>query len=574
MRFLMISALVLVLLINFCFGVNMRKILAFSMEYLAMYKILLSLYIGVSVASNTAVIALPYITGNFIDKLIEAIDMYFFYDYFIKFVSINLTILLLGYVGGRVFAYLQTKICFTMNKRVIEHLQLAPLRLTENEDAAYLNQRINQDSNSVVVFCLTIIQNIIINSFLVIAPLFLLFSLSGTISFMLLFVSAMYLCIYFLYKSPLRKSNFALVEAQSKFFSKLNEQVMNIKAIKMHGLAVDYTSKLSKGFKVFLSCVMHYQRTSYIFSSFDRIVMILAQGIMLFLGGREIVLGRMTIGQFTIMSSYFGMMLNAIRAFFSFGQNVQEASVSFQRLHEILSVPIEANGTLILPRVDRIDIANINFSRNDKYILKNINAHFAKGNIYIIKGENGTGKSTFVNIILGLHNNEISGTVSYNGIPIDDIDMHKLRKTLIGVVEQEPTLLPDTHVANVESEYDAHNGVYYGLLESRDLIKSFSVERFFEKNCGELNKSTCFATSNMSGGEKQKVALIKSFIKKPDVLILDEPTSALDDASISALRQYLNELRNNKIIILITHVMDFVDENDIILNLSDGEFVT
>jgi len=68
--------------------------------------------------------------------------------------------------------------------------------------------------------------------------------------------------------------------------------------------------------------------------------------------------------------------------------------------------------------------------------------------------------------------------------------------------------------------------------------------------------------ANLSGGEKQKISLLRALLKNPDVLILDEPTSALDTNSRVALKAYLNEIKQNKIIIVVTHDKDFIDDSE------------
>ena len=541
----------------------MKQIFTYTKHYLNQHKWCLFLYVILSILTSMAGIVSPYIVGDFIDRLADATDMSFVYSYFALYAAIGVAALILGYISGRLYVSLQTRMGYALNTDFIKRLQRAPLKYTDKQDTAYLNQRINADANSLISFCIGIIQSVLVNSIIIILALGLMFAFHPILAGVLLGLSAVYFTFYVLYRKILYRASHEFQEAQSKFFAKLNEQLLNIRFIKLHSLFDYFIGRLNHSFDVLLGSAFRNQRASYVFGGLDRLVLITAQLILLLLGGREIIAGRLTIGQFLIITSYFNMMLGAIRYFFNLGQTIQNNMVSYNRLRELEAIPHEPNGHVRLTEVREIELRNVSFSYGEKPVLQNMNLQFTKGRIYAILGPNGTGKSTLMDILMGLQAGNHTGLVLYNGNA--DVDMYNLRNNLLDISQQEPTLLADTVASNLTLDKP-------GILQSRkgmadELIKILGLESYISTLPDGLETIINENAANISGGEKQKLSILRALIKNPDVLILDEPTSALDSASNNALKQYLQELKKDKIIIIVTHDRDFINEDDVVIQM-------
>lgn len=143
--------------------------------------------------------------------------------------------------------------------------------------------------------------------------------------------------------------------------------------------------------------------------------------------------------------------------------------------------------------------------------------------------------------------------------------MNYLRKKNIAFLEQEPILVKDTF----------YNNIMYNI-ESNELldyyIDLFDLEKCFSKFKEGIHADISENLENISGGEKQKIGLVKALIKNPDILILDEPTSALDTISSNRLKEYLHCIKEDKIIIIVTHADSMSDISDFIIKLDKGCF--
>jgi ATP-binding cassette subfamily C protein len=157
-----------------------------------------------------------------------------------------------------------------------------------------------------------------------------------------------------------------------------------------------------------------------------------------------------------------------------------------------------------------------------------------------------------------------SGSIKYNDILLSDIDVHHLRSELVAFSEQEPMLLSDTLENNLLAGHAIGNrDMFFYWLNRLDMgafINAFSegVNRFIDST-----------VDNVSGGEKQKLSQIRTFLKDAPVIILDEPTSSLDDLSISRLKDVLLDLKGDKIIITITHHAFFQSIADEIIDIRE-----
>lgn len=544
----------------------MKNILLFCKSYLLLYKLHLFIFIVISIIVSLSGLVSPFIIGDFIDQLMTAESMNFIFRYFTLFAGINLTTLILGYISGQLYVRLQMRLGYSLNRNIIKQLQQAPLDITNKYDTSYLNQRINNDANALIIFCIGITQNIIINIVLAVVTFMLMFIFHQTLALILLIIACAYFIFYTLYKKVLYRVSHAFKESQAKFFAKLNEQLFNIRFIKLHSLFYSFLNRLDVNFNNLLQSALKYQRSNYVFSGMDKLVIIAAQLILLLFGGIEIMEGNLTIGRFIIISSYFNMMLGAIRYFFSLGQSVQDNRVAFNRIQEFITVENELNGSTELAEINTIEMNSVCFAYGERMILRDKNISLTKGNIYVLQGPNGVGKSTLVDVLIGLQNGNFDGRVIYNGCDITQVNMYSLRKNHIGISEQEPTLLSDTLMQNLILDNHIEFDSKIENIESIAKILGFdsyvnSLQKRYETVINE-------GSVNISGGEKQKVSILRALLKNPDVLIFDEPTSALDIKSKTALRYHLNKIKENKIIIIITHDEDFIDRNcDIILSL-------
>lgn len=212
------------------------------------------------------------------------------------------------------------------------------------------------------------------------------------------------------------------------------------------------------------------------------------------------------------------------------------------RINQILVSPVEQTGIEVLPSFSKISIIDLSFSYGNVEILKNISFSLSKGKVYQILGKNGKGKTTLLNILIGLYPDNFKGSIVFDNIDIRQLNMYQIRDNCIGIVSQEDFLIEGPILENITLQ----KGNYDYKLISKYYKLLFDKE-FNPNETSWINPNA----SNFSGREKKKIEIIRCLSKRnTQLIILDEVSNSLDNRSKQILVDQLNELKNDKIIIV------------------------
>ena len=206
--------------------------------------------------------------------------------------------------------------------------------------------------------------------------------------------------------------------------------------------------------------------------------------------------------------------------------------------------------------ISKIEIKDVNFSYKDgKVYRKNLNMYLEKGSIYLIKGKNGSGKSTLAGILLKIWN-DFSGTILLDGKSITNLSREILTET-IGICFQKPPIFRDTIRNNI------------ALNDSIPVEKYISLLSFYKdlEEMGRTLESELIDTGSVSGGQAQKIGIIRTVCRERSVYIFDEPTSNLDSVSKKEFYVIIEHLKQNSIVILFSHEADAEKNADFIIEL-------
>lgn len=533
------------------------KIFRFASKYVMKNRLFFVVFAVLGLLSWSGGIILPYMTGKYVDVLTRSKSIDGIHLFTRILVCIIAADIIIRFVKNILFNALANRATYSLNIYVLEHIRKLPLSFFNKSNTAYLNQRINQDSSVVISFFMDNVTTIFINILSLTGITLYVFSINSKVASLLILLIPLYVFVHFIFRKPLYTANYDLKEKQNIFFSMVNDQLGKIKLVKINSWFETLGKELVDKFEIMYKSIMKYAVISNLFVSSGNVVSYLAKIIVFFFGGIEVVRGKMSVGEFTAVNVYFNMILDCTTYFIDFGKSYQGSLVSYIRLHEILDLKKEPNGTVSIDEIRDIELRSISFSYNgNRDIMRNFSYKFVRGNIYCVSGKNGAGKSTLVNLIIGLEQ-DYNGEILYNSRNTSDIDMYNTRKMKIGVSEQEPTLIGKTIKENI----------FYGGLDTdinevlkwcENLQLNNLIEALPDKLDSEISERAC----NLSGGEKQKMSLVRTFIKNPDVIILDEPTSAMDISSIDALKNVLSGIKKDRIIIVITHSDSLLDISD------------
>lgn len=214
-----------------------------------------------------------------------------------------------------------------------------------------------------------------------------------------------------------------------------------------------------------------------------------------------------------------------------------------------------------------IKISSLSYETNNVRILKNISFDLPKTGLVIIGGESGSGKTTLLNCIAGLL--PFKGSLNINGVYLENLkqkDKDRFRLNELGFIFQDFKLFEDDIVINnVMFPYSIkHNNIdLIAKRRAKDILHLLGLSSFINKKVNEL-----------SGGEKQRVAIARSLINDPNIILADEPTGSLDEANSEIIMNLLKQISSDKLVIVVTHdLLRNQKYADIVLTLRNGELV-
>src|SRR5271166_1727198 len=291
--------------------------------------------------------------------------------------------------------------------------------------------------------------------------------------------------------------------------------------------------------------------------------------LVLWLGGREVLDGRITVGQFVSFSTYMMQLTWPIIALGWVINIFQRGTASLIRINEIMQEQPEirdAPGARDREIEGDIEFRGLNFSYEGKQVLHDVNLHVAAGTSLAIVGPTGSGKTTLVNLIPRIYDAE-PNTVLIDGHPIREYSLESLRKN-IGFVPQETFLFSDRIRENialgVESASDAeiHNSASAANIATE--IEGFPEG--YDTMVGERGIT-------LSGGQKQRTAIARALIRNPRILILDDALSSVDTNTEDKILNHLREVMQGRTTIFISHRVSTVRNADRIAVLHSGRIV-
>ena len=293
--------------------------------------------------------------------------------------------------------------------------------------------------------------------------------------------------------------------------------------------------------------------------------------LMVWLGGNDILAGRMTLGDFVMYIFFIGLVAAPLVSIASIGTQITEAFAGLDRIREIMDMKTEQdldaeNAELGTVRGD-VEFRDVSFEYDaGRPVLKHVSFEAPAGSTTALVGSSGSGKSTLISLVMAF-NRPIDGQVRIDGRDLNTLKLHDYRSQVASVL-QENFLFDGTITENI-----AYANPHASTDEIREACRLAHCEEFILKFPDGYDTVVGERGIKLSGGQRQRVAIARALLAEPRILILDEATSALDSESEEMIQDALRRLRQGRTTFVIAHRLSTIRSADQILVLEGGEIV-
>ncbi len=353
--------------------------------------------------------------------------------------------------------------------------------------------------------------------------------------------------------------------------TKAVDSLLNYETVKYFNNEAHETARFDKSMEKYSRASIQSQISLSVLNTGQAAIVALGMGAVMILTALGIQEGRFTIGDFVMANAILMQLYLPLNLLGTVYREITQALVDMDAMFRLLNKPQEVQdkpgAQPLMVTGGEIRFDNVVFAYDpERIVLKGISFTVPAGKTVAVVGPSGAGKSTISRILYRFYDIK-SGQVTIDGQDVRDVTQASLR-SVIGIVPQDTVLFNDTVRYNI-----GYGRIGASEEEIREAARLAQIDKFiqhlplgYEAMVGERGLK-------LSGGEKQRVAIARTILKNPPILMLDEATSALDTGTERDIQGALNEVSRNRTTLVIAHRLSTVIDADEILVLDHGTII-
>ena len=486
-------------------------------------------------------------------------------------------ILIFAIVRG-LFAFLQTFtaernsqiVAFDMRNELFAKIQGLSFSYHDRNQTGQLMIRATDDVEKVRLFIGQGLLMAVGAIFLLSGTLLILFSTNVRLTLIALPILPIALILFMYFGSRLGPLFLGIQKRLDKVNTILQENISGIKVVKAFTREKSEEGKFDRAADDLMDQNIYIARFFSILFPFVILVASLGQALVLYFGGRQIIGGTLTLGQWQEFSLYLVFLFIPAAQLGMIITQMSQASASSTRIFDILDVENEVTdkpGAITLPQLEgrvKFDHVTFRYFSSSDPVLKDVNIDIEPGQTVALLGATGSGKSTIINLLPRFYDPS-EGSITIDGHDLKDVKLDSLRSQ-IGIVLQETTLFAGTIRENIafgrpEASIEEVETAAKAAAAHEEII---AFPDGYETHIGERG-------TTLSGGQKQRIAIARALLLNPRILILDDSTSSVDLVTESKIQQALDSLMDGRTSFVIAQRISTVINSDQILVLDKGQ---
>jgi ATP-binding cassette subfamily B protein len=539
--------------------------------YARVYPFLCAATFTAAIAQTLSGLVFPKITGSVIDKVLIPHRADLLLPYVLIVVAAFLAQNVLNALRISFNNTFEQKVIFDLRRDLYQTLQRLPLRWYDQRATGDIITRVIDDVTAMERVLIDGVEQALIAVLQIVCVGVYLFRINASLAvWMLLPMPVLFAGVIwytFTAKSRYREQR----KAASAMNSLLLDNLQGVRQIKSYAREETELGRFSDSARLVADTQLVIMRTWSVYSSAMAFFGALGGAIVLYVGGLDVLAGRMSYGDLFSFFLFVAMFYEPVRSLHQINQLYQAGRASSDRVAEILDAAQEnygePTGRAIVRAKGQVEYRDVAFAyRSDVPALHEINLNVAPGQCVALVGPTGAGKSTLVSLLSRFYE-ATGGEILLDGRDVAGISLRELREQ-IGVVSQETFLFNGTILDNLRfGRPDATRA------EIEEMARAACVHEFvsilpegYDTHVGERGVK-------LSVGEKQRISIARALLKNPPVLVLDEATASVDTATEQLIQQALQRLLIGRTSFVIAHRLSTVRHADLILVLQKGRIL-
>ncbi|MBU5225611.1 ABC transporter ATP-binding protein/permease [Clostridium senegalense] len=472
-----------------------------------------------------------------------------------------------GYLKNRVFMKISENITIMFREEMFNKVINAPMEFFDGCNNGAIVSRISNDGRNVSEFITNFFVVVVKNIVLIIMIIIGMLILSKEITLMVILLYAIYFFVNWKISHKFNPMSKDIQESYDQICIKINRSVGLVNTIK----AFNQEDKVKEEFKEIIERNyrnnLKFRKLSMLMNSVSNGIMITSLSIVYGIGSLLVMDGKITIGTVVAIGLYFQLLVQPIYELLNSNIDIHTIIPIFNRINEYMNLKTEraSKQENEILYIKEIELKNVNFKYNNgSEAVKNINLKLPSKGIFAIVGDSGAGKSSLIKLLSAFYDS-YEGEIKINEKELKEYGVRDVR-SVISLVSQDIELLNESIKNNIKMGRDIED------LKIEEVIRNLNLEESIKKL--ELGYDTVINERvNLSGGEKQRLSIARALVKKSLIYIFDEPTAALDTINEKRVKDILEELSKQSLVIIITHNLSLLNKADCIYTMKKGEIV-
>ena len=528
--------------------------------YAILCSVILTVIGIVSTVFNKALMdeVLPYGLKNLLVTLI------------LVFSVVNLTSNLLSTVRQWILIFLSIRIDIPLMLGYFEHVYKLPMKFFATRKTGEITTRYS-DASTIKSVLTNIAMTIVMDVVMAVGVGIVLFRMNSSLFSLTLFSTALSLLLVIIFKQPYKRINEETMQQSAMLNSQMIESLRGIETIKCNACEDRELEALEREYIKSLKISLRSSKISTGQSLVSMVISTLLNMVTTYVGIMQVLNGELTLGGYMAFTTLSGYFTSPVSDLISMQMSIQEADISMKRLTEIMDYESEQAEDEEHTEMEQIE-GDIEFKDvtfrygNRSPALNHISFTIPQGQKVALVGSSGSGKSTITKLLLKYYEPE-SGEIDVNGINLNEYTNASVRRA-ISYVPQNVELFSKTLFENIRISRPEAT-----LEQVKDAAKKADAHEFIRKLPLQYNTYLEEAGNGLSGGEKQRLALARAFLKDANLYILDESTSSLDFGTENTIFDMIYNQLADRSMLIVAHRLSTIRDCDLILVMDHGEIV-